>query len=75
MLSPILFSKKCEKKCFQYELKIKQTLEWCYMLNKQIAENESVPASTVMVENQVNIWHLLKRGPILGLKGQAVGAK
>ena len=43
------------------------------MLNKQIAENESVPpqdrieAYRVMVENQVNIWHLLKRGPILGL--------
>ena len=50
-------------------LKIKQTLEWCYILNKDIAENESVrpqgriEASRVMVENQVNVWHLLKRGP------------
>lgn len=54
-------------------LKIKQTLEFSYMLNKQIAEDESVrpqdriEASRVMVENQVNIWHLLKRGPKLGL--------
>lgn len=54
-------------------LKIIQTLEWSYLLNKQIAENESVrpqdriEASRVMVENQVNIWHLLKRGPRLGL--------
>lgn len=52
-------------------LKIKQTLEWCYALNKKIAEDESVrpqdriEASRVMVENQVNIWHLLKRGPSL----------
>jgi len=54
-------------------LKIKKTLEWSYLLNKKIAENESVRprdrigASRVMVENQVKIWHLLKRGPSLSL--------
>jgi len=48
------------------------------MLNKKIAEDESVrpqdriEASRVMVENQVNIWHLLKRrpslSPLIGVK-------
>ena len=43
---------------------------------KQANSGERIStASTVMVENQVNIWHFLKRGPMLGLKGQAVGAK
>jgi hypothetical protein len=55
-------------------LKIKQTLEWSYVLNKKIAEDQTarakdrIEASRVMVENQVNIWHLLKRGPRLGLE-------
>ena len=52
-------------------LKIKRTLELCYILNKKIAEDNTVPAKDrieacrVMVENQVNICHLLKRGPSL----------
>jgi hypothetical protein len=53
-------------------LKILQSLQWAYFLNKKIAEDRSaqasirIKASQVMVETQVNIYYLLKRGPRLG---------
>lgn len=52
-------------------LKIKQTVEWSYAISKKIAEDDTVrardriEACRVMVENQVSLWHLLKRGPNL----------
>jgi hypothetical protein len=53
-------------------LKILQSLQWAYLLNKKIAEDQTaqasirIKASQVMVETQVNIYYLLKRGPRLG---------
>ena len=50
-------------------LKILQSLQWAYLLNKKIAEDRTaqasvrIKASQVMIDTQVNIYHLLKRGP------------
>jgi hypothetical protein len=53
-------------------LKILQSLQWAYSLNKKIAEDRTaqasvrIKASQVIIDTQVNIYYLLKRGPRLG---------
>jgi hypothetical protein len=53
-------------------LKIYQSLQWAYALNKKLAEDRNaqasvrIKASQVMIDTQVNIYYLLKRGPRLG---------
>jgi hypothetical protein len=55
-------------------LKILQSLQWAYFLNKKIAEDQTaqasirIKASQVMIDTQVNIYYLLKRGPRLVTK-------
>jgi hypothetical protein len=51
--------------------KIYQSMQWAYTLNMKIAEDETakpwtrINAAKSMIEIQVNIYHLLKRGPSL----------
>lgn len=55
-------------------LKIYQSLQWAYALNKKIAEDRNaqasvrIKASQVMIDTQVHIYYLLKRGPRLSVK-------
>jgi hypothetical protein len=47
-------------------------LEWAYALNMKIAEDKTrkpmtrLRAAALMIDIQVNIYYLLKRGPRLG---------
>ena len=55
-------------------LKIIETLEDCYHINKAIAENpdkqdkDRIEASQVMVQAQINMFQLLKQGPTIRLQ-------
>jgi hypothetical protein len=50
-------------------LKVYQSLKWAYGLNMKIAEDETaspftrLKAAQLMIDIQVNIYRLLKRGP------------
>jgi len=55
-------------------LKIIETLDDCYHINKAIAENpdkqdkDRIEASQVMVQAQINMFQLLKQGPTIKLQ-------
>ena len=55
-------------------LKIIQTLEDCYYINKEIAQDatceprDRIEASQVMVQAQINMFQLLKQGPTIRLQ-------
>jgi hypothetical protein len=55
-------------------LKIMQSLERCYAINKEIADdntqdaNDRIEASQIMVRAQINIFQLLKQGPTFRLQ-------
>ena len=50
-------------------LKVYQSMQWAYALNMKIAEDETakpttrIKAARLMIDIQVNIYRLLKRGP------------
>jgi hypothetical protein len=50
-------------------LKVYQLLHWAYALNRKITEDETakpmarIKASRLMIDIQVNIYYLVKRGP------------
>ena len=55
-------------------LKIMQSLERCYNINKEIADDttkeagDRIEASQIMVKAQINIFQLLKQGPTFRLQ-------